>query len=570
MKRKMMYPMLAAMCVFVTAMAYTTFGAESDESTTYIPEGVKIEQFDVGGLSVAQAREVVNEYVDSLKTIQVVFQTSDGSVSTTLGNLGLYWSNEEILEETQGSFSTGSLISQYKAGKDLENNNIELDVQTAVDLDVLTAYMLQEMPALETTPVDAQIQLVNGAFQITEGVNGISIDYNETFSQALLQISDEAESGDDQIVIDVVCTETEPYVTSDVFEGMGDVLGSWTTNYSSSTVDRATNVELGGMSFDGLVILPGEQVSALAVMGPVTAAAGYKPAPTYTVEGTGNEIGGGVCQVSSTLYNAVLRAELQVDYRSPHSKLVTYVEPSMDAMVYWASNADFRFTNNTGHAIYIAASAGNGELTFTIYGVENHTADRQVVYTSEILQESYSDPLYVVIEDPTLDVWNPTDASANASSTLFVIDVYPHPLLISQLRKTVTENGIVISDEIMEGSYKKYKAEQGIIRISPSVKIVSITADGNVVIDINEDYFVEETEEETTVTETESIEESSASKEMESSSEAPAKQETETTETGEAATSETSSDSSEKANKSSMEGSFNADTDGLEDQVADE
>ena len=109
-----------------------------------------------------------------------------------------------------------------------------------------------------------------------------------------------------------------------------------------------------------------------------------------------DSIGGGICQVSTTLYNAVLKAELQVDERHNHSMIVGYVEPSMDAAIAESSGKDFQFTNNTDYPIYIEGYTSNKNITFTIYGVETRDSNRKVTYESEVLETIYPEAESIV------------------------------------------------------------------------------------------------------------------------------------------------------------------------------
>ena len=102
---------------------------------------------------------------------------------------------------------------------------------------------------------------------------------------------------------------------------------------------------------NGRIFYPGETISALDLYGAVTTENGYAEAPGYNQGRVEMVVGGGVCQVTTTLYNAVLRAELDVSYRKNHSMMVNYVYPGMDAMVAPQDNSDFKFVNSSNHPI---------------------------------------------------------------------------------------------------------------------------------------------------------------------------------------------------------------------------
>lgn len=163
-------------------------------------------------------------------------------------------------------------------------------------------------------------------------------------------------------------------------EEFSDVLGSKTTYYNTSVTGRSTNIRLAAEAIDGTVLQPGETFSLNGVVGRRTAAKGYQTAIIFQNGKQVEGLGGGVCQVSSTVYGAVLYADLQVTERSSHQFQVSYTPVSQDAAVYYGSQ-DFQFVNDTDNPIKIAASASNGSLTVTIYGTK--TTEKKVTLSSK-------------------------------------------------------------------------------------------------------------------------------------------------------------------------------------------
>lgn len=163
-------------------------------------------------------------------------------------------------------------------------------------------------------------------------------------------------------------------------EEFSDVLGSKTTYYNTSVKGRSTNIRLAAEAIDGTVLQQGETFSLNGVVGRRTAAKGYQNAIIFQNGKQVEGLGGGVCQVSSTVYGAVLYADLQVTERSSHQFQVSYTPVSQDAAVYYGSQ-DFQFVNDTDNPIKIAADASNGSLTVTIYGTKN--AEKKVTLSSK-------------------------------------------------------------------------------------------------------------------------------------------------------------------------------------------
>ncbi len=160
----------------------------------------------------------------------------------------------------------------------------------------------------------------------------------------------------------------EEFLQSILYE---DTLGTYTTDYSSSSASRANNIRVASGTISGIELLPGEKFDFNGVVGERTSARGYLQAPVYVVKNGKTEsemdYGGGICQVSSTIYCAVYRAGLDVVERTSHSKEVTYVPEGMDATVSWGG-PEFIFKNSTDYPIRVLIDTSGGLLTVRIVG----------------------------------------------------------------------------------------------------------------------------------------------------------------------------------------------------------
>jgi vancomycin resistance protein YoaR len=164
--------------------------------------------------------------------------------------------------------------------------------------------------------------------------------------------------------------------------------------------ERSSNVATAAGRINGTVLYPGKVFSTVKVIKDRTVENGYKEAPEYSSGKVVSGVGGGVCQVSTTLYNAVINAELEVVERSPHSMVVSYVPVSRDAAIS-GDYKDFKFKNNLDYPVYIMASASGGVLTFQIYGHETRDSNRTISFEPEIT-ETIQPGDDVVTEDSSL------------------------------------------------------------------------------------------------------------------------------------------------------------------------
>jgi vancomycin resistance protein YoaR len=234
----------------------------------------------------------------------------------------------------------------------------------------------------EPRDVEARlIALIVVGAQAGEGVN-----LAEAAGMIQGGLFEEVVAGNTQIVLPL--EELYPMGQAEELAQVKDLLGTFTTSFSSSGAARSTNVSNGCHLIDGTLLYPGEEFSAYNTIKPFTEENGYRLAGSYLNGKVVESLGGGICQVSSTLYNAVLRAELQVTERHNHSMVVTYVDKSADAAIAESAGKDFRFVNNTEHPIYIEGYTSDKKITFNIYGVETRDPGRRVSFESEVVSEN--------------------------------------------------------------------------------------------------------------------------------------------------------------------------------------
>lgn len=256
----------------------------------------------------------------------------------------------------------------------LDTNALYQQVLTAYNNGLLTvtgncSQVEPQRPDLDTlytqsyvAPVDAVMD--PETFEITPEIYGYHFDL-ESAKAALAQ----AEFGQ---TLHFPFTRIQPEITSADLAGtlFCDVLGTAKTPYyGADTNNRNTNLGLACEAIDGLILLPGETFSYNDTLGERTAAKGYKPAPSYEGGLTVDTLGGGICQVSSTLYYCTLFADLEIVERWNHGYISSYMDPGMDATVSWGG-ADFQFANNTQHPIRIKAWRADGYVNVEIYGTD--------------------------------------------------------------------------------------------------------------------------------------------------------------------------------------------------------
>lgn len=192
------------------------------------------------------------------------------------------------------------------------------------------------------------------------------VDFKISMEEAQ-KIIDEGEK--DEYIIPLKITKAKTTVKDLGTKAFPDKLSKFTTKYDASNRNRSTNLELAASKIDGTVLLPGEEFSYNKVVGKRTIENGYKEAAIYAGGGVQDGLGGGICQISSTLYNAVLLANLEITERRNHTYTTSYCEAGRDATVVYGVQ-DFKFKNTREYPIKLNAKVKNGVATINIMGIK--------------------------------------------------------------------------------------------------------------------------------------------------------------------------------------------------------
>ena len=430
----------AGLLALATVMLIWSSTAQAKSQDAAILDGVYVEDIDLSGMTQEEAMQAVNAFVDTLKTKVVTFGTvEDHYVAVTTGDLGMSWDNTQIIEEAAGLGKEGNIVQRYKAIQDLKHGKKVYKLELSLDKDLIRTIMQEQCAEYDVEAVNAQLSRENGSFKIVEGQTGEAVNIEESLNK----IYDYLTNGWDfqDASIDLVIDVTEPKGDTTQLSKVKDVLGTFTTSYSTSGSARCKNVENGCRLINGTTLYPGEEFSTLTKIQPFTEANGYYPAGSYQNGMVVDSLGGGICQVSTTLYNAVLLSELEVTQRSNHSMIISYVKPSMDAAIAESSGKDFKFVNNLDYPIYIEGYTSDKKITFVIYGVETRDSGHKVRYESEVLSTTEPDSEKII---------------ADSSQGVGFVDVQSaHIGYKAQLWKIVEENGEEVSREVINTSNYK-------------------------------------------------------------------------------------------------------------------
>ena len=405
-----------------------------------IPKGITIDGRDVSGMTEPEADAALDEILSSYQKATFTLNANGKSIEAGSTDLGISLKSDDVVQKAMNYGKEGNLIERFVASSELAGGaKKDFPLTLTADVSKISEFLESGSKELNSEAVDNGLKRENGQFVFIEGRDGVEVKVEESAQAVCDYISDSWQGGDASI--DLVTQVDEPKGKKEDLMAVKDVLGSFNTDYSSSSAARANNVANGTRLINGSVLYPGDEFSVASALNPMTAENGYMPAPSYENGTTVETYGGGICQVSSTLYNAVMRAELEIVTRSAHSMIVSYVEPSMDAAIA-GDVKDFVFKNNQDYPVYIEGYTSGGKVYFNIFGKETRDPNRTVEFESEVIEQI--DPISTFSASGELPVGTITKTSGSA-----------HTGYTARLWKIVKENGKEVSRDVYNNS--KYR-----------------------------------------------------------------------------------------------------------------
>lgn len=403
--------------------------ASAKENDNTICKGVFIDEVDVSGMTKAEAEVAIDDFVENLKTRGIAIKVGEDIVYTTLGDFGYNYDPNDNIEQALALGTSGNLIKRYKDLKDIEQGSVILPLTFSFDEKKIKDLVKEDVSAYNVAPVDATVKRKNGEFVYTNHVVGSKVNVEQT-TQAIKEAIKNWNRQD--IIIEAVLEDDLPVYTKEVVEKCNTVLGTYTTEYTDSAEGRAANLANGARLINNAIIYPGEVFSSYEYLTPFTEENGYYVAGAYLQGKIIDSVGGGACQVTTTLYNAVLASELEVVERQPHSMTISYVDLSRDAAIA-GTYKDFKFKNNTDVPILIEATTVGRKITFKVWGNETRdTKSRKIEYVTVVTSET-PPPADVITKDPT----QPTSYRKVTQSA--------HTGYKAELYKVVYENDVEVS-----------------------------------------------------------------------------------------------------------------------------
>lgn len=324
---------------------------------------VSINNIDLSGKTKSEAKNIIKTaYSDEIQNKKITVTAGDKKYELPYSNLGAKYNVDEVVNQAYSYGKDSNILKKYKLLNAPEA--VKYTLKFTYDKKPLEAFVDGMEKDVNLDPINASLKMADFGFQITPQQNGVKLNRKALEKELSSKINGNIH---EDVSIKAELQSVEASIKEDELKTVDTLISSFSTNYGSiSSAERANNIQLATGSINGYVVMPGGTFSFNGVVGQRTAAKGYQAAPVIIGDKLETGLGGGICQVSTTLYNAVNKAGLTSVERVHHTLPVHYVDEGMDATVDYG-NIDYKFRNDFKYPIYIQGYTSGGNVVFNLY-----------------------------------------------------------------------------------------------------------------------------------------------------------------------------------------------------------
>ena len=358
-------------------------------------DGILVNNVPVGGLTSEEAEAKLSTDVNDVireKTINLVY--GDNTYTFKYADFDAKYNISDTLLAAYNYGRNGTLKERYKQVMDLKDNPKDFEAQFTYDDELVKTKLNEVAQQVKVEPENSKMTRENGKFVITDEKSGYEMDVDSTYND-VKAVLDTMQDGS----VEIKVNELKPTITREENEKATSLIGTYYTTFSGGNSGRNENLRVGCANINGTELAPGETFSMNEALGPQTYENGYRDAAVIVDGKIEDGLAGGVCQITSTLYNAVILAELKIVERSNHSLAVSYVPLGQDAAIA-GDYKDLKFQNDTDYPVYIEAYLSGNKLITNVYGYEIHDSSRQVKFEN-VVDSVIEKPAEKITEDPT-------------------------------------------------------------------------------------------------------------------------------------------------------------------------
>jgi len=432
-----------ALIILLLGIGFYGFFSVLDRDTMY--EDIKIENFNVSNMTKEEALNIIKGKLEGeLSQKQMRLAYKDFVYDVGIKELGYHYCYDEAIEEAYSIGRKGSIINRIKTIMNTRKYGETIKLKTGYDSNLIDDLVMKISDDINLESKEAQFNFNGGRISVAQDVVGRKVD--TVLLKKLIE-------GNIEVLedIQIPVEEIKPTMTKAQLSRINGIIGQFSTSFKTSSADRKENIRVSAKALDGKLVLPGETVSFNDTTGPRTRAKGYKEANIIIGGEFIPGVGGGVCQMSTTLYNALVRADMTIVQRSPHSIPSTYVPYGQDAAVSYG-HLDLKFRNDFDFPIYIHTLTKNNQVFVYIYGDVN-TKNYTVKLDSEIVETIK--PKEEIIRDNTLKTGD--KVLHQSGRTGYKVKTY----------KSIVKGGKVVKRDLLNSDF--YKPRNSIYKVGPDL-----------------------------------------------------------------------------------------------------
>lgn len=345
--------------IIVTAFGYIYSYVSKWDDKVY--PNTFIGDTNISGLTIAEAKSALINYNNKLssRNIHVIYEEKEYNL--TYKDLQVEMELDNAINTAYQYGKDNNILGKLSTLRTQKENKYEVSLK--YNTDNIKQFIEKVKTDINHPPVNASIdKIVKGKPSIVKEVIGRKVDENKLYNDIVSSISYHSP---DNVTINVATMEEKPAITEAALSTIDSLVSTFTTHYSTASVGRAENIAIAAAKLNGKLVMPNEEFSFNKATGARTLENGFKGAPVIVKGKLVDGVAGGVCQVSTTLYNSIIKLGIKPLERRNHSLAPAYIGPGYDATV--AEYIDYKFKNTLKYPLYIESKAGNGKVTFNIY-----------------------------------------------------------------------------------------------------------------------------------------------------------------------------------------------------------
>lgn len=324
-----------------------------------IAKNVYIEGINVSDMTKEEALKVVTSKYTP-EDLNLTYDGKDYKISPK--DIDLRYNTEEVVKNAYETTKQGSYFQNLKKYINIRINKLTLKIESEYDEAKLSSKVSSIADSINIKMKNASISVGSGGLSYTDSVIGREFDLAANKESIYNMIKNKEHKS-----LELKVNLQKPDITTEQVKTVNSVIGQYSTTYSQAVEGRSYNVGLSARKTSDVLLMPGEEFSYNKLTGPSNKANGYKDAPVIVYGKLEQAAGGGVCQTSSTVYNAALLSGMEITQVTNHSSASTYVPKGRDATVS-DGGLNLKFKNPYNHPVYIKNYAGGGSVSSVIYG----------------------------------------------------------------------------------------------------------------------------------------------------------------------------------------------------------